>query len=52
MKIGFYNDFQPCVVKDDGVVDISDAVGTPGYIVTAALHGAHHRQLRRACAAA
>ena len=27
MKIGFYNDFQPCVVKDDGVVDISDAVG-------------------------
>ena len=27
MKIGFYNDFQPCIVKDDGVVDISDAVG-------------------------
>lgn len=27
MKIGFYNDFQPCIVKDDGVVDISSAVG-------------------------
>ena len=27
MKIGFYNDFQPCIVKEDGVVDISDAVG-------------------------
>lgn len=27
MKIGFYNDFQPCIVKDDGVVDISDVVG-------------------------
>ncbi|MDE2803139.1 MAG: hypothetical protein OXK21_09695, partial [Chloroflexota bacterium] len=27
MKIGFYNDFQPCVVKDNGVVDVSDVVG-------------------------
>ena len=27
MKIGFYNDFQPCIVKDDGVVDITEAVG-------------------------
>jgi len=26
MKIGFYNDFRPCIVKDDGVVDISDAM--------------------------
>ena len=26
MKIGFYNDFQPCIVKEGGVVDISDAV--------------------------
>lgn len=26
MKIGFYNDFSPCVVKDNGVVDISSEV--------------------------
>ena len=26
MKIGFYNDFRPCVVKSDGVVDVSSAV--------------------------
>lgn len=26
MKIGFYNEFLPCIVKEDGVVDISDAV--------------------------
>lgn len=26
MKIGFYNDFQPCVLTDDGVVDISAAI--------------------------
>lgn len=28
MKIGFYRDFQPCLVKDDGVVDISEAVAS------------------------
>ena len=27
MKIGFYNDFQPCIVTDNGVVDVSDVVG-------------------------
>ena len=26
MKIGFYDDWKPCIVKDDGVVDISEAV--------------------------
>ena len=26
MKIGFYNDFRPCVLKDNGVVDISQEV--------------------------
>ena len=26
MKIGFYNDFRPCIVKEDGVVDISREV--------------------------
>jgi len=26
MKIGFYNDFRPCIVKGEGVVDISDEV--------------------------
>ena len=26
MKIGFYNDFRPCIVKSNGVVDITDAV--------------------------
>ena len=26
MKIGFYNDFQPCIVKENGVVDMSDVV--------------------------
>ena len=26
MKIGFYNEFLPCIVKENGVVDISDAV--------------------------
>jgi 2-keto-4-pentenoate hydratase/2-oxohepta-3-ene-1,7-dioic acid hydratase in catechol pathway len=26
MKIGFYNEFLPCIVKNNGVVDISDAV--------------------------
>lgn len=28
MKIGFYDEFRPCIVKDDGVVDISALVGT------------------------
>ena len=28
MKIGFYNDFRPCIVKENGVVDISDAVSS------------------------
>ena len=27
MKIGFYNDFLPCIVKENGVVDISAVVG-------------------------
>ena len=26
MKLGFYNDFRPCVVTDRGVVDVSDIV--------------------------
>ena len=26
MKIGFYNEFLPCIVKENGVVDISDVV--------------------------
>lgn len=26
MKIGFYNDFRPCIVKEDGVVDVSALV--------------------------
>lgn len=26
MKIGFYNDYRPCLLKDDGVVDISQEV--------------------------
>ncbi|MBM2827315.1 MAG: hydrolase protein [Dehalococcoidia bacterium] len=26
MKIGFYNDFRPCILKDNGVVDITSAV--------------------------
>ena len=26
MKIGFYNDFRPCILKDNGVVDISGEV--------------------------
>ncbi|MBI4328698.1 MAG: fumarylacetoacetate hydrolase family protein [Chloroflexi bacterium] len=26
MRIGFYNDFQPCLLKEDGVVDISREV--------------------------
>lgn len=31
MKIGFYNDFRPCLLKDGGVIDISTAVtGLPG----------------------
>src|SRR5438034_2996771 len=28
MKIGFYDDFKPCLVKDDGVVDISNEVSS------------------------
>lgn len=28
MKIGFYNEFEPCIVKEDGVINISDAIGT------------------------
>ena len=31
MKIGFYNDFKPCIVKPDGVVDISDVVSSIGF---------------------
>ena len=27
MKIGFYDDFKPCILKDDGVVDITEQVG-------------------------
>ena len=27
MKIGFYDDFRPCVVTERGVVDVSDVVG-------------------------
>ncbi len=27
MRVGFYDDFKPCLVKDDGVVDISAEVG-------------------------
>lgn len=27
MKIGFYDDFKACILKDDGVVDITDQVG-------------------------
>jgi 2-keto-4-pentenoate hydratase/2-oxohepta-3-ene-1,7-dioic acid hydratase in catechol pathway len=31
VKIGFYDEFRPCIVKQDGVVDISDLVGSfPG----------------------
>ena len=26
MKIGFYDDFRPCILKEDGVVDITDDV--------------------------
>ena len=26
MKIGFYNNFLPCIVKEGGVIDISDIV--------------------------
>lgn len=26
MKIGFYDDFRPCIVKEDGVVDITELV--------------------------
>ena len=26
MKIGFYDDYRPCLVKENGVVDISDEV--------------------------
>ena len=26
MKIGFYDDFRPCIVKDDGVVDVTGQV--------------------------
>ncbi|MBH51904.1 MAG: fumarylacetoacetate hydrolase [Chloroflexi bacterium] len=26
MKIGFYNDFKPCIVKENGVIDISSIV--------------------------
>jgi 2-keto-4-pentenoate hydratase/2-oxohepta-3-ene-1,7-dioic acid hydratase in catechol pathway len=26
MKIGFYDDFRPCILKDDGVIDITDDV--------------------------
>ncbi len=28
MKIGFYDDFKPCLVKEDGVVDISNEVSS------------------------
>lgn len=28
MRIGFYNDFRPCIVKTDGVVDIFDVVNS------------------------
>ena len=27
MKLGFYNEFKPCIVKNDGVVDISAEIG-------------------------
>ena len=27
MKIGFYDDFRPCIVKENGVVDLTDEVG-------------------------
>src|SRR5919106_1253665 len=31
MRFGFYNDFRPCLVEDDGVIDISDLIGAfPG----------------------
>ncbi|SVB82477.1 uncharacterized protein METZ01_LOCUS235331, partial [marine metagenome] len=26
MKIGFYDDFRPCIVKEEGVVDITEVV--------------------------
>ncbi|MBH42425.1 MAG: hypothetical protein CL787_02715 [Chloroflexi bacterium] len=26
MKIGFYNDFRPCIVTDDGIIDITNEV--------------------------
>ena len=26
MKIGFYDDFRPCILKEDGVVDMTDEV--------------------------
>ena len=26
MKIGFFNDFRPCILKENGVVDISREV--------------------------
>lgn len=29
MKIGFYNEFRPCIVKGDSVIDISAEVGAP-----------------------
>ena len=29
MKIGFYNEFKPCIVKPDGVIDVSAEVGVP-----------------------
>lgn len=38
MKIGFYNDFRPCIVKDDGVIDVSAQVGaTEGFSPQAVL---------------
>lgn len=32
MRIGFYNDFRPCVITDRGVVDITDTAGVPAGI--------------------
>ena len=26
MRIGFYDDFRPCIVTDEGIIDITDEV--------------------------
>ena len=44
MKIGFYNDFRPCIATDDGIIDITNEVkhmdeGSPQLLLEGIISG-------------